>query len=319
MTQQQITRIAHSRTVSDTVAFLSLSLAGVAGWLKPATAETSAWLPDIWGLGISLFLAAAIAATLRLINKAYNILRSDTALPSALVLALFSALPPVDTTFYPGLLLAAVMTGLSLLLFSTFGRPRGGRRRVFLMFTILSALGILSPCFLYYIPLLLIGCMQMRTFSLKTLLAAILGIITPPWIMIGSGLLPLDSLRFPSFEIPAIEVDNPFSLTLLAVAALTILAGLMFLGANLIKVYGYNSKARAMNGFFSILLLGSVLLTILDFNNLIIYVPIIMTMTAYQASHFFAQHQFPLSWIGIAVFVLACWGADIWYLLFLSL
>ncbi|MDE6085025.1 MAG: hypothetical protein K2G40_01300, partial [Muribaculaceae bacterium] len=256
---------------------------------------------------------------LRLINKEFNILRADTALPSALVLALFSALPPVSTSFYPGLLLAAVITGISLILFTTFGRPRSGRRRVFLMFTILSGLGTLSTCFLYYIPLLLIGCIQMRTFSLKTLLAAILGVLTPPWILIGSGLLSLESFRLPSFEIPALEADNPFSLTLLAVTAITIITGLMFLGANMIKVYAYNSKGRAMNGFYSILLLGSVLLTIIDFNNLILYVPLIMTMTAYQASHFFAQHQYPLSWIGIAVFLLACWGADIWYTLFLPL
>ena len=317
MTQQDITRLAHSRTAGDCIAILSLSLAGVAGWLRPATAETSAWLPGVWGFCIALFLTAVIAASLRLLNKAFNPLRSDTALTSALVLTLFSALPPVATSFYPGLLLAAVMMGVSLLLFTTFGRPRAGRRRVFLMFTVLSGLGFLSPCFLYYIPLLLVGCIQMRTFSLKTLLAAILGVLTPPWILIGSGWLSIDALHFPKFEIPALEVGNPFSITLLAVAALSILTALMFLGANLIKVLAYNSQSRAMNGFYSIPLLGSVLLTILDFNNLIIYVPIIMAMTAYQASHFFAQHRFPLSWIGIAVFLLACWGANIWYSLFL--
>ncbi len=317
MTQQQLTQIAHSSTFSDLVALVSLGLLALSGYLNPGEIDEPAWLAGSWGLASALFIAIAIAVILRFTNKTFNILRSDTALTSGLTLALLSALPPVATTVYPGIILALTMTGGSALLFSTFGHPRGGRRRVYLLFTCVSALGMLSSSFLYYLPLMLVGCVQMRIFSLKTLLAAILGVITPPWLVVGSGLVSINDIKFPHLEMPALEAGDPFTLTLMAVTGTIILMGIMFLGANLIKVYSYNSQTRAMNGFYSILLLGSVLMTIIDFNNLILYVPLIMTMTAYQASHFFGTHRFPLSWVGITLLVVACWSANIWYTWFI--
>lgn len=317
MTQQQLTQIAHSGTFSDVVALVSVGLLLVSGIYNPGDLYEPSWLAGAWGLGAALLTSLAVAVILRFTNKAYNILRSDTALTSGLTLALLSALPPVGSTLYPGILLALTMTAGSLLLFSTFGHPRGGRRRVYLLFACVAALGMVSGCFLYYLPLLLVGCMQMRIFSLKTLLAAALGVITPPWLMVGSGLVALSDIKIPELAMPELDAGDPFTLTTMAVTGITILLGLMFMGANLIKVYSYNSQTRAMNGFYSVLLLGSVLLTIIDYSNLILYVPLIMTMTAYQASHFFGSHRYPLSWVGIAMMVVACWSSNIWYTWFM--
>ena len=92
----------------------------------------------------------------------------------------------------------------------------------------------------------------MRIFNFKTFLAATMGIITPPWIMLGSGLVDINDLEMPGLAVPMLDIDDFATITMLAVTAFTVIAGVTFTSANLIKVYSYNSQTRAMNGFYTV-------------------------------------------------------------------
>ena len=266
-----------------------------------------------WGATLGIASTLLTALMMQLTNKSYNMLRSDTALPAALFTTLMLAFPGLATSPGPGMLLAPAMTAGAYLLFSTYA-DLSTRRRVFLLFTCTSALSFISPVFIYYLPVLLLGCVQMRIFDLRTLLAAGIGTITPPWILAGSGLVSLDDLPRPDFSTPDISIEEPYTLTLLGVSALVIIAGICFTSANLIKVYSYNAQVRALNGYYTILFLATVVLTLIDFNNLISYLPLLMAMTAYQASHFFTTHNSGrYNWIGIVILMAVSWSLFAWY------
>lgn len=308
----------HSRGGCDLLAGIAVVALAAAWFINPGSSVyPECLIGGIAGLLAALATCSLTALVLQLTNRRFNMFRADTSLPAALFLTMLAALPPAGNTFGTGNILALTMTASAYLLFTTYADPMT-RRRVFLMFAVVTALAMTSIVYLYYIPVLLIGCIQMRIFSLKTVLAALLGIITPPWIALGSGLVSLDSIEMPEFSTPMLNLESPATVMLLAVAAVTIIAGVAFTCANLIKVYSYNSQTRAMNGFYTIMFLATTLLTIIDFNNLPLYVPLLMAMAACQASHFFVvRATMPRSWVGIAVLIAVYWGAYILYTWFI--
>ncbi len=317
MTARQITQMLHSRSGGNllvVVASVALAVAYFCG-ARPLPGESV--LTGVVGLGLSLAACLATALVVLLTNKRFNILRADTALPAALFMTMLLGVPPLGFTFGTGNILALTMTGGAYLLFSTYGDP-STRRRVFLLFTVVTALAMTRIVYLYYLPVLLLGCVQMRIFNFKTFLAAMMGIITPPWIVLGSGLVDFHDIEMPGLAVPMLDIDDFATITMLAVTAFTVIAGVTFTSANLIKVYSYNSQTRAMNGFYTVLFLSTALLTIIDFNNLSLYLPLLMAMVSYQASHFFSiRATSPRSWIGIALFMAVYWGSYIWYTWFI--
>lgn len=313
MTGRQVTQFLHSRSGGNLIVLLSVP-ALVVAWHFDALHDLSvgSLLGGVTGLVCGVAASILIALAMQLTNKQYNMLRSDTALPAALFMTMLTALPTLATSFTAGMPLALIMTAAAYLLFMTFGDSLP-ERKIFLLFTLLSALALTSVVYLYYLPIVLLGCVQMRIFSLKTLLAALIGIITPPWIVLGLGIVDINDIELPHLSSPSIDVSDPSTLTLLAVTTIVIIAGTGFMCANVLKVYSYNSRTRAFNGYYTLLFLASVLLSIIDFNNLAVYLPLLMAMTAYQASLMFglrisAAH----SWIGIVAFMALCWTSYVW-------
>lgn len=246
-------------------------------------------------------------------NKQFNMLRSDTLLPVSLFISMSVAIPYLDITLSINNTIAPVTLGCAFLLFTTYGDP-APQRRSFLVMCILSAMTMVSAAFLYLIPVFILGCVQMRTFNFRTILAIIMGLVTPYWIALGSGIMSADDIEWPSISTVTLDSTTWPIVTLLGVTALTIIAGIIFTSANIMKVYSYNSRSRAFNGFFTLLLLATAILTILDFNNLTRYLPLLMAMTSYQASHYFVIHYTaPRGWIAIATFMALYWIIFIWY------
>ncbi len=318
MAARDITRVLHSRTGGNIVIAASVA-AIVVAWYAGAPMYPGESIVCGWsGLLLGLVFTAMTAVVLQLVNKRFNMVRSDTALTPVLFMTMIVSLPPLGYSFGDGNVLALAMTAGAMMLFSTYADP-AMRRRVFLLFCIVSALGMTCVVYFYYLPVLLVGCAQMRLLSLRTVLAALLGIITPPWIVIGGGLVSPDDIDMPGLSVPSMQVDSPVTVTILAVAAFTIIMGVAFTCANLIKVYSYNSRTRAMNGYYSLLFLATVLLTLIDFNNLSLYLPLLMAMVGYQACHFWAiRSASPRSWIGIVLFMAVYWGIYIWYTWFIK-
>ena len=91
----------------------------------------------------------------------------------------------------------AVVVLLSLIpLYTTF-QDSERTRRVFLSFCIVSAGALVDITCAAYLIALFVGCFQMRCITLRTMLAAVLGIITPWWIAWGTGALSVAAIRLP--------------------------------------------------------------------------------------------------------------------------
>ncbi len=300
MTARGVTSYLHSRRWSHLMLAVSL-LAAVVAWLGGDTfaiegdfgfgiPSPNQWLADspMLSLGAGLLTVSAIYLLIISVNKIFNVLRSTSALPSALFMAAMMSAPTLESRFNGGILMCLLMWIITAVMFSTFGTRSGMQRRVFLMFFGLSLASLCQYAFLLYLPVLLLGTVQMRIFGARTLLAAVIGLITPVWLLLGFDVLHPSDFRLPEFVsvIKALQGDR--TLLTLASIGVTALIGLTFMTLNIFKVIAYNARVRAFYGFLSALTLWTIVLICADFTHLLTYMPLLATLSAFQAGHYFS-------------------------------
>ena len=264
----------------------------------------------------NLVVSLSVALLTVYINRTFNVLRSLTSLVATMFLAMQVALPSLLGQFYGGSLLVLNVMLCVGALFSVFSDNRG-QRRVFLIFCMLGAEALTQIACLFYVPVFLLGCAQMRIFSLRTFLAALLGLITPAWIVLGFGIVePQTLLQTPqtSFLTPAWSMfDSADMVQALVTTGITIVLGIIFMVANLLKILSYNSRVRAFNGFLTLLFCATAIFTILNFNNITSYNKLLNLLVDYQIEQFFTNSRqrrtyIPLLLIMAGYIALFVWG-----------
>ncbi len=276
--------------------------------------------PNLWfvsGAGsftLSIVSYGLISFLMLSINRSFNVLRSMTMLFCGMFLIMGLGTPDLMVQFYGGTLMCVVMLLCSVMLFSVYGAP-DQTRRIFLLFLIVSLTGMCQYAIFFYIPALLLGCAQMRVLGLRAFLAAIFGIVTPPWVLIGLGIVQVDSITAPDFSNYFSSMGMSEMLPAVVAVGFTVLLGIGFTIANLFKILGYNAHTRAQNGFFSLMLLFTVLLIFIDYTEAAVYVPMLYCGTAFQIGHYFTLRRTRRSYIPILLIVvsyIAIYAWDLW-------
>lgn len=259
----------------------------------------------------SVVCTAAAGVLMVNVNREFNVFRSLTSLVAGLFFIMQTALPPVMARFYGGDLMVVLVLVCVVLLFSSWS-DNTCQRRVFLIFLLLSLAGFTDLSYLLYLPVFLLGCVQMRIFGLRTFLAAGMGVITPPWILFGFGIVDPSALHWPQLELAWSMFRTPEVVRALAVTGFTLVSGIGFTVANLLKILSYNSRVRAFNGFLTLSLFATGVFSILNFNNFAFYIPLLNILTAYQIAHFFTYRRNRRSYIPILLVAGAYIGFCIW-------
>ncbi len=325
MSERDITLLLHSRW--GAVLLLALAVAGaIAAYLQQAVVPIwfdlslgltapGKWIPQgLPSLVAGLAANLAIGVLTLAINRAFNVLRSLTTLVAGLFFVMQLGLPSLLCQFYSGTLLALVFLTCTALLFSTYG-SRYGQRSVFLAFFLAALAAFTNISFALYLPVLLIGCAQMRVFNGRSLIAAALGIITPAWLLVGFGVVNVENLAMPRWLMAWDRWGDPHMLRALIVTAFTLFLGAAFVVINILKILSYNSRVRAFNGFLTMALIFTAIYTVFDFGSFRFYLPLLNCLTAYQAAHFFTYRRSRRGYIPILILVLIYCGFFAWSLI----
>lgn len=319
-TDSEITPFLHSRygyllmslttVAAVTYAAFSTVLPVIDTPVLTGFAHASEWIHDkpLQLLG-GIVLAVATSLLLVGVNKQYNVVRGLSLLYAALYLVFTAATPVIMANLSGGAVMAVVWLVSLIPLFSSFQNPLA-TRRVFITFCIVSAgcLLFMPVAALIYIPVYFAGCAQMRCLNLKCFLAALIGIVTTLWILFWldiEGLVAINMSWKPSW--PPVRPDSGM-LPFYAAVAVTIVCGGLLGMFNLIKIYSYNARARANNGFITLSAVVTVALIFADSANAVAYVPLLNVCAAIQTGHFFSINNHRKSYIGIFV-VLAAYAA----------
>ncbi len=154
----------------------------------------------------------------------------------------------------------------------------------------------------------IIGVIQMQSLSIKGIVAILLGVITPAWILLGLGVVAIDSFRVPTL-MPLFMVTDfaDYNSALIAIGV-TALFALTLLAINMISIYRYKLQIRAYNGFVSVLMLFSLVMIIIDFGNYITYILLLNWCVAIQIAHFFTINNFKRKYLSILFLILVYIG-----------
>lgn len=319
--ESDISRFLHSRyalIAFALIAIITTYLASSWGKVTPILDNKGLGLTPInqWfepgrlSLTINIFLNFLIALLMIYINKTFNVLRNPTILFAGLFLILQIPITDIMGQLYGGTMLCVVMLICTFILFSTYNDQNP--YAIFLIFAILSLGTFFQYAFIFYVPVFVLGCMQMRILDLRIAIAAILGLITPPWILFGFGILDVKNIALPQFIGIYEQLSMQEVLQMLITIGLSIFVCIGAWFANIVNIISYNAKTRAYNGVFAILALTSILLIMADYTNYIIYVPMLNCCTALQLGHLFTIYEARRSYIGIISVFVVYLGLYIW-------
>lgn len=269
-----------------------------------ALRSANEWLPAGWPDFLAAMAAnVSLGLVLLAINKFFNILRSMTALYLTLLAVMLLSTPSAAVQLYTGPVLALALGGALLLLFDSYG-GHFPAYRVFIVMATFSFLAATQYCFALYIPALLIACSQMRILNRHSAVAALLGIITPWWIMFGFGFISPQDIEMPDFRSLFGVPDYSGMILMLASAGFTVLLLITVMLLNFFTTIAYNARNRAMNGAVTIVALFTVAAILIDYNNTASYLPALYCCTALQAAHYFTAHRHEKSFIAILAIML---------------
>lgn len=314
----KLTKFMHSRYAM----MAAVALMALVAWATEASeqlvrivADRGTALPSAnsWIASADGNLVAGLAANVLMIgalislNRTYNLLRSLSMLFAVLFAFMQTATPELTVQFSTGSLLMLTIAVCTWLMFGCYGRPYL-RRRVFLVFFLLSAGAATQYAFAVYIPVMLLMCVQMRVFSGRTLVAALLGVATPWWLLLGFGVVTPDSVHLPQLEsvFSAARVADGVQLGVTALTGAAVFVAAVVL--DFFRTMAYNARSRSYNGAVVLLGFATIVAMVADYNNMLCYLGVLNACASLQAAQFFIIHRTERSWIGIAG-VLAVYAA----------
>lgn len=256
------------------------------GLLFPGAGQ---WLPPtLLNRLVNSILILLSGVLLLRINNRYSLIQKHTLLPFLFFL-LMELSSPALAWLDDGNVTTVVMLFLLALFFQSYQCEKA--QPAFLIFGTLALCTFFCTRFAYFVPLFLIGFFQMRYLSVKSLLGALIGFVTPFWFGIGIDLIPFSRLEtlLPDFNFTlpqTLPCDNPQFWIVVLTALLGLFSGTTMLYTN----FNEKRQIRAYNGFINLLSIYAAILLVLDYRNYTFYLPVLNTAVSMQAAFFFTNN-----------------------------
>lgn len=258
---------------------------------------------------INVVLMLGLMTLMVLLNRRHNILRAVTYLDMGLVALMQAAVPVTLDNLNGGLLVAPVILLCMHRMFEAYADGHD-MRGVFLSFLLLSAGASVDYAFVLFIPALWLMLAQMRIFTLRAVLASVMGIVTPWILLFGFGLVSPDDMAMPHIRsIFSVSqwLERPALITAAAGFTALLLIGSVML--NVLKTIAYNARARAFNGALNLISAFAILAMVVDFGNLGAYLPLLNVCAAYQLTHYFVNYRYERQYLAVlaiaAIYILS--------------
>ena len=155
-----------------------VSIITVAVWLISLSGN---WL----SAAVSLLCCGLSAYLLIEMDTYFALMRTRTTLPSCLFLAFYAVAPFLHSGFTQSVVTPLLVLTLFSLLRSY--ENYDASPTVFHAFLFMGLAGLVVPCVVWISPFLFIGMVYLRSLSLKTFLAGIIGLVLPYWFLFCYG------------------------------------------------------------------------------------------------------------------------------------
>lgn len=265
---------------------------------------------ELMGYGQWMTFALLLVATLMMaeLNNGYSLIR----IYSRMVSCSFMVMITMSLTLFESVTVAVVMVAFIaflLLIFRAYQNP-GAVGWVFYAFVALGISSIVFSKSLLFVPVLwVIMAVNVLCFSPRTLIASLLGIITPYWFVAAWLIYQGNISYLGTHFLSALQFGTPFQFSILNIHQLLTFAFVLVLaviGAVHFFLYSYQDRIRIrlMYETFVVLDACAVIFAILQPQYFDEMLGMSIVTTATLIGHFLALTHSRLS--NITMFVLAC-------------
>ena len=207
---------------------------------------------------------------------------------AAVFVLLQGANPFLSTRFFAGSAMCLVVVVSLFFMFEQYGKRGGASQGIFLTMALLSFFTLYHYVFFLLIPLYLLGFAYMRVLDVKGAFAVFFGIVTPYWIALGTGLEPLSAFQAPHIsQVWSTAPEFGAKGWAVTIAITTVVLTIVLTIANFKTMLNYSVHVRAYNNFFVALSAFVVLMMAIDYNDFLIYMPLLNLCFAIQYGHWY--------------------------------
>lgn len=246
-------------------------------------------------------LVVLIAMLLLVLNKVFNFVRSVTYILVSALFVLTMANPLSGSVLNVGTGLALVLVLGTFVLFSSY-QDKHAQRSIFLVFTIITVCAMFQWAFVMLLPAFFLGFLYMRAMNFKGVVAALLGMFVPFWILLGMGIVaPQD---FNPLEIQAVwdALEISQLRALLINVGIVALMAMVITTLNLLKIFNYRLQLRVYNAFFMLVTILTIVTMCVDYQDIQIFVPLLNVCLAVQLAHAFTINRASKRYIAAVIF-----------------
>lgn len=217
--------------------------------------------------------------------------------------------PFLSTRFFAGTALCLVVVVALFFMFEQYGKRGGASQGIFLVMALLSFFTIYHYVFFLLFPLYILGFAYMRVLDVRGVFAILFGILTPYWIVLGTGLESLSAFQAP--ELSQVWESTPAFAArgwAITIAITTVVLTVLLTVSNFKTMLNYSVHVRAYNNFFVALSVFVVLMMAIDYNDFLIYMPLLNLCAAIQYGHWYVitphETRQPVTmWLMVAMLV----------------
>lgn len=249
-------------------------LPSVAAWAIDAA--VSKWI------NMAVIIGAAVYSVF--VTKHFNYVPSGNLLYASCLLFMTGSTPWLTGSLNSGVLMLVVFLICQNILYSLYGR-RNCAEGIFLMFSLLSFGSMIQYGFLLLMPVCLLGAIFLRSMRFREVVAMLLGIVAPYWILMATGIVKFSEFHLPSFTNLFSGAETPIELfRLMITVGLSVMLFLFALLYNSMRHGSAGVKQRARWSFINLSGFSLVLFMVIDFTNMLCYLPSFFLCTGYECA-----------------------------------
>ena len=225
-----------------------------------------------WAVNMVVVFVAAVM--LNWLNKTYVFIREHTMMFVTVFLCATLSNPVVSTSLGTPTLLALALVVCTYVMFGSF-QQRDSQSVAFL-------------------------------FTLRTLLAVLVGIVVPVWTATAFGWIDPAQVRLPDLLGGIATLRGGVDAGLLLQPMFMVAVGTIFGLSNALTLISYRQQLRAYNGFINVMAVATVLFMVFDISHAEAYSVVANMLAAVQVAHFFTIRKMPKLYIVFFALMAVC-------------
>lgn len=242
-----------------------------------------------WMLNLIVLLGAGLFPML--LNKTYNFINNtDTVIPTVL-LVLCGSNVWLNTGLNQSLFLALLLMLVAYILFDCY-RVRKSMNELFLVGTIIAIGSMFEYAVLPFVVAVIMIGIVINCMSFKGFVAFLMGLLAPYAIVIGFGIVNIQDITIPQFQILFMrEFQGEQEFILWLNAAITAVIFMLCTLYNAVGLYAGNTRRRKLSNCLMIMGWVAIISIVLDSNNISAYLATLYFSLAVQMANLFGLHQ----------------------------